>query len=76
MGGNPCEVGDIQRLLLYYKTERYAFSCNEPLVYTMVEASEFEPGRPSYIRAYHWKEKQIVPMSSAAPLPAGPAGPP
>jgi hypothetical protein len=60
MGGNPCEVGNITLLDLNFPASRYAFSCDEPVVYTAVEAGEFEPGKPSYLRRYNWMEKRFV----------------
>ena len=69
IGGNPCEVGNIAALRLNFRAERYAFSCDEPLVYTMIDTGEFVPGEPSHLRAYNWKEKRLVP----APVPALPA---
>ena len=59
-GGIPCEIRDIQALKLNYRTERYAFSCSEPEVYTLVEAGEFTPGKPPYLRAYNWKQGDFV----------------
>jgi len=66
-GGNPCEVGNIGALRLNFPAQRYAFSCDEPLVYTVVAFGEFEPGRPSYVRAYHWKEARFTEQLSRAP---------
>ncbi len=64
-GGIPCEVGNIAALQLNYRADRYAFSCDEPTVYTVIEAGEFEPGRPSYLRVYNWKEKRLAPGGAA-----------
>lgn len=74
-GGIACEVGPIQNLRLNYRAERYAFSCDEPLVYTVVESGEFEPGRPSFLHNYNWRLKRFAPaVSGGAPVkPAGPA---
>ena len=71
-GGIPCEVGNIGGLKLNYPAARYAFSCDEPTVYTVIQAGEFEAGKPSYLRVYNWKEKKLI--TSAPPPP--PATPP
>lgn len=67
-GGIPCEIGNIQALSLNYPAARYAFSCDEPKVYTIVERGEFEPGKPSHIRTYDWKSRQII-LGPSAPEP-------
>ncbi len=59
-GGIPCEIGNIVSLKLNHRAERYAFSCSEPNVYTIVEAGEFEAGRPSYLRTYNWKQRKLI----------------
>ncbi|MEK6550561.1 MAG: hypothetical protein AABZ50_02845 [Pseudomonadota bacterium] len=76
LGGIACEVGPIQNLRLHYRAERYAFSCDEPLVYTVIEAGEFEPGRPSFLHNYNWRLKRFSPaVSGATPTkPTEPAG--
>jgi hypothetical protein len=78
LGGIACEVGPIQNLKLNYRAERYAFSCDEPLVYTVVEPGEFEPGRPSFLHNYNWRQKRFAPTVSdsapAKPADAPPAG--
>jgi Zn-dependent protease with chaperone function len=66
-GGIPCEIGNIKALSLNYPAERYAFSCDEPKVYTIVERGEFEPGKPSHIRTYNWKTRKFVLGPSAPP---------
>ncbi len=66
-GGIPCEVGNIAALKLNYAAARYAFSCDEPTVYTVIQAGEFEAGRPSYLRIYNWKEKKLVTGMTPAP---------
>jgi len=58
-GGIPCEIGNIKALSLNYPAERYAFSCDEPKVYTIIERGEFEPGKPSHIRTYNWKTRKF-----------------
>jgi Zn-dependent protease with chaperone function len=58
-GGIPCEIGNIKALSLNYPADRYAFSCDEPKVYTIVERGEFEPGKPSHIRTYNWKTRKF-----------------
>ena len=65
-GGIPCEIGNIKALSLNYPAERYAFSCDEPKVYTIVERGEFEPGKPSHIRTYNWKTRKFV-LGPSAP---------
>lgn len=71
LGGIPCEVGTIPAALdLHFRASRYAFSCDEPTVYTVVEPSEFEAGRAAHLRSYNWKEKKFV--TSLPPVP--PAG--
>lgn len=65
-GGIPCEIGNIGALSLNYPAARYAFSCDEPKVYTIVERGEFEPGKPSHIRTYDWKARKIV-LGPSAP---------
>lgn len=59
-GGIPCEIGNIHALSLNYPAKRYAFSCDEPRVYTIVERGEFEPGRTSYIHTYDWKLRKFI----------------
>jgi len=58
-GGIPCEIGNIKALSLNYPADRYAFSCDEPKVYTIVERGEFEPGKASHIRTYNWKTRKF-----------------
>jgi hypothetical protein len=67
LGGNTCEIGNIARLDLNYPASRYAFSCDEPVVYTAVEPGEFEPGKPSYLRMYNWLDNRFVSPESATP---------
>jgi len=69
-GGIPCEVGNIGALKLNYPASRYAFSCDEPTVYTVIQSGEFEAGRPSYLRIYNWKDKKLV--SGVATIPPTP----
>lgn len=59
-GGIPCEIRDIRALRLNFRTQRYAFSCSEPVIYTLVDAGEFTPGKPPYLRAYNWKQREFV----------------
>lgn len=66
-GGIPCEIGNIQALSLNYPADRYAFSCDEPKVYTIIERGEFEPGKPSHIRTYNWKTRKFELGPSAPP---------
>lgn len=69
-GGIPCELGDLGGLSLNFPPGRYALSCDEPVVYTLVETGEFEPGRGAHLRAYHWKEGRIIPsILGGAPGP-------
>ncbi len=74
-GGIPCEIGDAIKPRLNYPWQRYAFSCDEPVVYTVIGHGEFEPGRASHIRKYDWKNKQLIlgpsprEASGAAPTP-------
>ncbi len=56
----PCEIGNPEAIKLRYRWTRYAFNCDEPVVYTMIEYGEFEPGRLAHIRKYDWKRKQIL----------------
>ncbi len=65
-GGIPCEIGNIKALSLNYLADRYAFSCDEPRVYTIVERGEFEPGKTSHIRTYNWKTRKMV-LGPSAP---------
>jgi hypothetical protein len=69
-GGIPCELGGLGGLRLNFPPGRYALSCDEPVVYTMVETGEFEPGRGAHLRAYHWKEGRIIPWVQGS-APAG-----
>ncbi len=73
-GGNPCEVGNIGALRLNFPAQRYAYSCDEPIVYTVVAFGEFDPGRPSYVRAYHWKEVRFTEQLSRSPASSEGAG--
>ncbi len=59
-GGNPCEIGNVSALKLNYSWKRYAFSCDEPIVYTSVEQGEFVPGHKAHIQSYNWKLKKFV----------------
>jgi hypothetical protein len=59
-GGIPCEIGNLRALSLNYPADRYAFSCDEPKVYTIVERGEFEPGKESYIHTYNWEQRKMV----------------
>lgn len=72
VGGNPCNIGNLGALRLNFRAGRYAFSCDEPLVYTVIDLGEFVPGEPSHLRAYNWKEKRLVPAPASAP-PVAPA---
>lgn len=63
-GQIPCEVDDASALKLNYRWDRYAFSCKEPVVYTMVERGEFEPGRLPHIRKYDWQRKRFIVSTS------------
>lgn len=65
LGGIVCELGRLEELKLQLSPARYAFSCSEPLVYTVIEPGEFEPGRPSFLHAYHWKDKRFMPSGHA-----------
>jgi hypothetical protein len=56
----PCEIGNPEAIKLHYRWTRYAFSCDEPVVYTMIEHGEFEPGRVAHIRKYDWKKRRIL----------------
>jgi hypothetical protein len=68
-GGIICEVGNIDALNLNFAAARYAFSCDEPTVYTVIQSGEFEAGRPSYLRIYNWKDKKLVTGSTAVSAP-------
>ena len=59
-GGNPCEIGNISALRLNYHWQRYAFSCDEPIVYTNIEQGEFVPGHKAHIQSYNWKLKRMI----------------
>jgi hypothetical protein len=67
-GGIVCELGRLEALRLQLPAARYAFSCDEPLVYTVVEAGEFESGQPAFLHTYHWRDKRFMPRG---PAPAG-----
>jgi Zn-dependent protease with chaperone function len=58
--GIPCDIGDTPRPKLNFRWDRYAFSCNETIVYTPVGRGEFEPGRAAYIRKYDWRKDKII----------------
>jgi len=66
-GGIPCEIGNIDNLKLHFPAKRYAFSCNEPQVYTIIGLGEFEAGRPSYPRTYDWKQKKFIQGAAGSP---------
>jgi hypothetical protein len=74
LAGIPCEVGNIAALDLFFRPSRYAFSCDEPVVYTVIEPGEFEPGRAAHLRSYNWKENKFTTSLPPAPLPV-PADP-
>ncbi|GMQ91955.1 MAG: hypothetical protein BMS9Abin11_1272 [Gammaproteobacteria bacterium] len=59
-GGNPCEINNIKTLQLNYHWQRYAFSCDEPIVYTNIEQGEFVPGHKAHIQSYNWKRQKMV----------------
>ncbi len=59
-GDIPCEIDHIEALQLNYRSSRYAFSCDEPIVYTLVERGEFEPGRAAHLHSYNWKTDTIL----------------
>jgi hypothetical protein len=59
VGGVVCEVGDIKKLGLNFPATRFAYSCDEPVVYTVVEPGEFEAGRGAHLRSYHWKDGKL-----------------
>jgi len=60
LGGVPCDFGRIDSPSLNFRAGRYAFSCDEPVVYTVVEAGEFEPGRAPHLRSYNWKDNRFT----------------
>lgn len=74
-GAIVCEIDNIDALALHFRRERYALSCSEPIVYTVVEASEFEPGRSSFLHAYHWRDKRLL-SPALPPAPTNAAGTP
>lgn len=75
LGGIPCEVGNIAALDLNFRANRYAYSCDEPVVYTVIEAGEFEAGRGAHLRSFNWKDNKFATsLPPALPLP-GPAAP-
>jgi hypothetical protein len=68
-----CEIDGLRNSReLNFPPGRYALSCNEPVVYTVVEDSEFEPGRPSFLHSYHWRDKRLL-TPSMPPAPGGKA---
>jgi hypothetical protein len=75
LGRVPCEIGQTAALDLNFIVSRYAFSCDEPIVYTVVETGEFEPGRGAHLRSYDWKDNRFSTSLSptAAPTSATPA---
>lgn len=56
----PCEGGDLNNIKLNYAPARYAYSCDQPVVYTRISSGEFEPGKRAYIRRYDWDLKVIL----------------
>lgn len=64
---NPCEISNISARQLNFSAGRYAFSCEEPLVYTRVDHGEFEAGEPAHIRAYQWRQKKIIEVLGKTP---------
>jgi hypothetical protein len=60
LGGVPCEIGNIAALDLNFAVSRYALSCDEPIIYTVVETGEFEPGRSAHLRSYNWKDDRFT----------------
>ena len=59
-GDVPCEAGNIRGIKLNYRSSRYAYSCEEPIVYTRVAHGEFEPGRPAHVQSYNWEKNRIL----------------
>jgi hypothetical protein len=72
LGGIHCEVRDTARLDLNFRAGRYAFSCDEPVVYTVVESGEFEAGRGAHLRSYNWKDNKFFATLPTTPSPATP----
>ncbi|HKQ30492.1 MAG TPA: hypothetical protein VJS66_04325 [Burkholderiales bacterium] len=60
LGGVPCDFGKIESPSLNFRPNRYAFSCDEPIVYTVIEAGEFEPGRTAHLRSYNWRDNRVA----------------
>ncbi|MFQ5935073.1 MAG: M48 family metallopeptidase [Acidiferrobacterales bacterium] len=56
----PCDFSNTATPKLNYRWERYAFSCNEPVVFTVIERGEFEPGRLSHMRSYNWQKRRLI----------------
>lgn len=72
-GGIVCELGKLENLKkLQLSHARYAFSCGDPIVYTVIEPGEFESGHPSFLHAYHWKDKRFMPFAGAPGTSATP----
>ncbi len=63
----PCDIEASTALKLNYRWERYAFSCDEPVVYTAIERGEFEPGRPSHVRKYNWQQRRVLDAPQSRP---------
>jgi hypothetical protein len=76
LGSIPCEVGNIAVLNLYFQASRFAFSCDEPVVYTVVEPGEFEPGRSAHLRTYNWKEGRFSNSLPSGAVPVEPKAAP
>jgi hypothetical protein len=69
LGGVPCDFGKIDSPSLNFRAGRYAFSCDEPVVYTVVETGEFEPGRAAHLRSYNWKDSRFITSLPTTPVP-------
>lgn len=72
LGVIPCEIGNIAALELNFSTSRYALSCDEPIVYTVIETGEFEAGRAAHLRSYQWKDNRFTTSLPPLPVPATP----
>lgn len=55
-----CEIDNVDSLKLNYSTSRYAYSCDEAIVYTRVKQGEFEGGRSAHVVGFDWKERKII----------------
>lgn len=57
----PCDGGELGDIKLNYAPARYAYSCDQSVVYTRISHGEFVPGKRAHVRRYDWKKMETIP---------------